>query len=86
VLQRVRATPALVAEMHDCIHALEAAGVLAAVGVDQVENHDILEFLALAILLCDIDQDQIVPLTKGWQQLAGNITLRHLSARLWCWP
>ena len=66
--------------MHHRIHALKVPDVLPSVRVDQVEHYDVLDLLALAILLRDIDQDQIVLGTKGRQQLAGDIPCR-LSSR-----
>ena len=76
MIQRVWAAAAFVAEMHHRIHTLKVPGVFASIRIDQVEHHDVLDLLALAILLGDIDQDQIIPCTKGRQQLAGDIACR----------
>jgi hypothetical protein len=62
--------------MHHRIHTLKVPRVLASVRVNEVKHHDILDLLALAILLRDIDQDEIVLGTKGWQELAGDIPCR----------
>src|SRR5438105_15140273 len=76
MVQWVWAAAAFVAEMYHRIHTLKVPGVFASIRVDQVEYHDVLDLLALAILLRDINQDQIVPSPKGRQELAGDIPSR----------
>src|SRR6266849_7195351 len=60
VVQGVWAAAAFVAKMPDRIYALKVPDVLASVRVNEVEHHDILNLLALAILLCHVNQNQVV--------------------------
>src|SRR2546425_934945 len=83
VVQGMRAAAAFVAEMHNRVRTLKVPGVLTSVGVDQVEHDDVLDLLALAILLRDIDQDQIVSGTKGRPVLPGVDTRYYALSRLW---
>src|SRR5262245_20180304 len=55
VVQWVQTAAAFVAEMHDRVHALKVPSILTSVGVNQVEHYDILDLLALAIFLGNID-------------------------------
>src|SRR5438093_284520 len=49
VLQWMRTAAAFVAEMYHRVHALKVSGILASIGVNQVEHDDVLDLLALAI-------------------------------------
>src|SRR5215831_1329672 len=70
VVQGIRATAAFIAKMYHGVHALKVPGVLASVGGNEVEHHNVLDLLTLAILLRDIDQDEIVSGPEGRQELA----------------
>ena len=59
--------------MDDRVDALEQAGVLGAIGVDQVLDDDALDALAAAVRVHDVDEHHLVALLERGQELIGDI-------------
>jgi hypothetical protein len=63
VIERI-ARAAFITQMHHRIDAVEQMGVLAAVGVNQVGNGDIVDALTSTILRLDVNEDELIALPE----------------------